>query len=337
MALLLPPSFMQARTDHTAQQDRLNTSGEVSALGGLGYLTVPLVRQQATAALSVLVGRERFYIPGTENVHQGMYHCYNDADVTVALGATVGHASLVRIDMLVAEVRDSFYSTAFNDWQFRIVSGTAGSGVKPTLPNNAVEVATITMPATSTTILTSYIANTGRVATARGGLYPMFSTDTPIANPYDGMQIWYRDLDQIWAYTGSTFIFVGGKTTRTWENIRSTSNISQDSYSSGSFASLLTIVLPSNALAGKYKICSQLSLAGSVVAAGNIRVIAGATNLSYDARFDVQTALVTQPWFGSFLHSGGALTISVAHLVSSGSVTVLNASTKLVVDYIGQE
>ena len=132
---------MRAKNDHK-QEDKVFLQGLVGSNGGIGNLSLiagtALVRAQASPNMTVIVAKERFYIPGTESTSQGMYHGYNDGDVTVTIAAS--SPTLPRIDIIVANVRDAFYSEGLsNDWQIKGITGTPNSSpVAPSPPVNAI-------------------------------------------------------------------------------------------------------------------------------------------------------------------------------------------------------
>ena len=169
MALLQPPSFMQNRTDHTAQEDRLFLAGLVKPGGGIGTLSriagVNLVRAQASPNMSVIVHRERFFIPGTEDTDQGVYHGFNDADLTVTIAAA--SPTLPRIDIICASIQDSFYSGGSNQFNLGAITGTpASSPVPPTAPANSITIANIAVAANATSVTNANITNNATVATS---------------------------------------------------------------------------------------------------------------------------------------------------------------------------
>ena len=169
MALLQPPSFMQNRTDHTAQEDRLFLAGLVKPSGGIGTLSsiagVNLVRAQASPNMSVIVHRERFFIPGTEDTNQGVYHGFNDADLTVTIAAA--SPTLPRIDIICASIQDSFYSGGSNQFNLGAITGTpASSPVPPTAPANSITIANIAVAANATSVTNANITNNATVATS---------------------------------------------------------------------------------------------------------------------------------------------------------------------------
>jgi len=112
-----------------------------------------------------------------------------------------------------------------------------------------------------------------------------------------------------------------------------------DAYTpSGSFVSLLPLTITA-APAGKYTIDATLTLQSSGTLTGYIECKATSgtttTNLTPSARADVTITALPSHWTWLYTHTGGDLVIGVSHTVSSGTVTVFNPSSNLVVQYVG--
>lgn len=144
MAEVLPPAFMQARSDHSAETMRLLTAafmGENNIGGGLngrggvhpGIGNRMAVTQTGSPTMAVIVRSGGIFLAGTEGATQGLYFCENNADKTMSVAAAPG-AGLSRIDIVQARVRDSQYSGGLNDWILEVKTGTAASS--PVAPNN---------------------------------------------------------------------------------------------------------------------------------------------------------------------------------------------------------
>jgi len=154
MALRNPPSWLQ-NGSHPAENDRLNQQAIFSSTGVIGSSSMQ-VTQVGSPALSVNIAAGwASILSSTSNA--GVYVAYNDA--TYNLAAVAGDATQVRKDIVVATVSDAAYSGSSNQVVFSYVTGTAGSGSAPSTPSNSILLATITVPAGASTILTSYIAD----------------------------------------------------------------------------------------------------------------------------------------------------------------------------------
>ncbi len=144
MATVQPPSFMQGRTDHSAEVLRMHSAamfGEHPLAGG--FLTRGgvhpehgnrmQVTQTGSPTMAVVVRSGTVVLPGTEGGKQGVYICHNDADVTLSIAAAPGPGTS-RIDIVQAKVRDAAYSGGSNDWILEVKTGTAAAS--PVAPNN---------------------------------------------------------------------------------------------------------------------------------------------------------------------------------------------------------
>src|SRR6266566_3738467 len=97
MAIRLPPPYLQNRTDHTAENDRLVMSilsragtALLSTPGGVRYTdgTDLSVAQTVSPSMNVLVKTGQGLIDGTESTYQGTYAIINDADIQLAIAAS---------------------------------------------------------------------------------------------------------------------------------------------------------------------------------------------------------------------------------------------------------
>lgn len=213
MALLQPPSFIQARTDHTAQEDRLYLEGLLArpGIGGLSAAAgVALIRAQAAPNMSVLVTKERFFIGGTESTSQGVYHGYNDGDVTVNIAAS--SPSLPRTDIIVAYIQDAFYSGASNQLVVDKVTGTpnASQPSPPAAPNNAIILGSILVAANATTITNPNITISAYRSITSGSPFPAASSAlrdsyAALIGLYDGLPCYRQDTNNLEIYNGATW------------------------------------------------------------------------------------------------------------------------------------
>ncbi len=162
MTEINPAGWFQNRADHNASQLRMYHGGvldqhlqfgETNAfgppLGGVHPVRRMWVHTTDPVSMNVVVGPGIAYIPGTEAPTQGTYVCVNDGDVTLPIAAS--HASLTRIDLVIARVYDAQYSGSINAWALEVVVGTPG-GTAPSVPDNSLVLAQITIGPTVTTI-----------------------------------------------------------------------------------------------------------------------------------------------------------------------------------------
>lgn len=151
MAVRQAPSWLQAGS-HSAEDDRLTVqallggSPNTPINDGVVGATDLKVSQTETASMKVVVVPGSAFITGTEVTNQGVYTVINDADLTVQLATS--DATNARIDRLVAQILDDQYSGATHIGQIVAVTGTPGpSPVAPTIPKNAISLATVRVAA----------------------------------------------------------------------------------------------------------------------------------------------------------------------------------------------
>ena len=102
------------------------------------------------------------------------------------LTVTAASLSNPRIDLVCATVSDVGSSSSFAELQ--IITGTpAASPVAPALPGNSLSLATVTVPANSTSISSGNIATTGTLTVAAGGIIPTPAAAAPAG--YNGAYI----------------------------------------------------------------------------------------------------------------------------------------------------
>lgn len=140
-----PPFVMGNSTSNTTEEFRDTLSSITSGAGGVIVLETDLVvAALGTPNMSVNVSGGRCLIPGTESALQGSYHCTSSGTVNLVVAAA--DPSSTRHDIVVAKVQDSQYSGGTDAWSLAVVTGTPGSG-DPSLPNNCIKLARLTIPA----------------------------------------------------------------------------------------------------------------------------------------------------------------------------------------------
>lgn len=117
------------------------------------------VTQSGTPAMSLSVAAGRAIVTNDEG-NFGKYVIENDGPVTKTIAAS--DPSNPRIDRIIAQIYDSTdISGAVDAWALVILTGTpAGSPVAPTLPSNALNIATVAVAAGVTTIINANITDT---------------------------------------------------------------------------------------------------------------------------------------------------------------------------------
>lgn len=161
MALVSYPEFLQTRT-YSAQQLRhyLSRLGVQEGVYGATHFAVS--QRGAGANMSVDVAAGDALIQGDDVTRQGIYHLVNDATVNAVVSAA--HGSLPRIDQIIARVYDSTIAGVSDVPTIEVVAGTATSGATldnrtgaAALPNGAIRLADVLVPAASATVVTANI------------------------------------------------------------------------------------------------------------------------------------------------------------------------------------
>jgi hypothetical protein len=215
-----PPGFLQnAGATHTAEITReimnvLTGGGQTSgstqrARGGVhpSLGSKFSVTQAGSPNMTVDVGSGHALIPGTENLKQAVYSCFNDGTVSKAIAAS--DPSLPRIDLVVIKVQDSFYSGAPNTWSIAVVTGVAaGSPAVPTAPANSIILAQVAVGAGVTSIVTANITDRRFYLTATGGIIPVRdqAERDALVGAYDGLTVWRQDIDAIQTWNGASWV-----------------------------------------------------------------------------------------------------------------------------------
>ena len=203
-----PALDFQNRTDHTAENDRAFFDALLSSREGAFGPTDQLVVQRAAGAnMSVDVGAGKVAIKGDTNVNQGMYVAWNDAAANLVISAS--SPSNPRRDLIVARVRDAFYTGATNAWDLMVITGTpAAVPTDPTVPDNCLLLARIAVGTSVTTITNANITDLRpRLATV-GGRVLCTSTTRP-SSSFEGLEIYESDTDRVLSYDGSAWIRTG--------------------------------------------------------------------------------------------------------------------------------
>lgn len=156
MALRTPPSWLQ-NGSHPAENDRL-TSQALWKTTGIVNSTDLAVTQSASPGMSVSVASGYGIIVGTTTTNMGAYISFNDAAATLTV--TTANPSNPRIDIVVVQVSDAYYTGTLNAVSFSVIAGTpAVSPVAPTVPANSLLLATVAVGAAVTQILNANITD----------------------------------------------------------------------------------------------------------------------------------------------------------------------------------
>jgi len=145
-----PPSYAQDGC-YTAQQDRQILAGMICSDGVQNRRGGDMLVTPSTEGLAVDVAAGEAYIAGDDVQGQGMYFVVNDASKRVELAAA--DQSDPRIDLVIAQVRDSEYQGDESRWDIIVLTGTPSPEPQPpSLPGNAIRLAEITVPAGASSV-----------------------------------------------------------------------------------------------------------------------------------------------------------------------------------------
>jgi hypothetical protein len=175
MAVQLVPFALQ-NASHSAALFRQAMSGMYAA-GGVLASNELLVTQQATPAMSIVLGPGRAKIVGTAVsppsgmtfTTQAMYDSLNDAGLSITVATS--NPTNPRIDAVYMQIQDSFYSGAANQAIAGIQPGVAAaSPVAPAIPTNAILIAYIAVGANVTSIVTANVVQQTSLAAILTGI-----------------------------------------------------------------------------------------------------------------------------------------------------------------------
>lgn len=172
MTVISPPLFQTV--DGVYQGRHLGIPyRDLMSEGVMSATDLKVSQRGAGANMSVDVAAGVAWIAGDDaTATQPLYRCYNDG--TVNLAVTTAHGTNARIDIVVAEVRDSSFSGVSQDWRLRVIDGTpAGSPSAPATPSNCIKLAEVSVPALDTTISDAQITDTRTRAYVLPGFRPV--------------------------------------------------------------------------------------------------------------------------------------------------------------------
>lgn len=153
-----PALWLQQRTDHTAEQDRALLSMTFENEGVTSSGSMAVSQRGAGANMSVDVAAGQGLVKGDDNSAQGLYGVWNDATKNLTISAADG--TNPRRDIIVARVKDAYYSGATNAFSLEVITGTpAGTPVDPTIPNNCLSLARVAVAAGATSITNANITD----------------------------------------------------------------------------------------------------------------------------------------------------------------------------------
>jgi hypothetical protein len=263
MTVRSTPIFVEGNS-HPGEETRLMLGGMLGAATGTfsggaassdpahGVInSVDLaVTQNGTPNMSVNVAAGGAFIRGTQSANQGAYHLWNDATLNVAISAS--DPTNPRRDLIIAQVRDAYYSGSTRDARITVVTGTAAAS--PTDPSlaafpNALVLARVAVAANATTIVTANITDLRPLANVAEKI-PTFATTALrsqfIPVPSTGQTAYMSNDNTLYTYNGTSWVPSGSLVPHTvgrnntnitttgsstvWANIPTTTTLSITKY-----------------------------------------------------------------------------------------------------------
>lgn len=179
------------------------------------------VTQRGTPNMSVDVADGACIVAGSEApATQGYYLCQNDGVQNVPIAAS---GVLPRLDLIVARIRDAQYSGGTSTWALEAITGTpAAVPLFPARPANTLVLATVSVAASSTTVLNAAITdirngstndgsttltNRGWATMAGGRVSVLDANNRPTGSAlYEGLEIYQRSNDATFTWNGAAWI-----------------------------------------------------------------------------------------------------------------------------------
>lgn len=182
----------------------ITTAGGAHGVVGATDLAVS---QNGGGNMSVNVAAGRAVIRSTEaaSLLAGAYTFLNDGTVNLVIAAA--DPTNPRIDIVIAQVRDSNYSGASTDARLTVVTGTpAGSPAVPAVPDSCVVLAQVAVAALASSITNANITDKRTRAYALGGVAVCTSTTLPSgASLYPGLMAYETDNKVYVWYDGTAW------------------------------------------------------------------------------------------------------------------------------------
>jgi hypothetical protein len=196
MAVINPPGYLHNLATHTALVDRLASQGQLTPavateLRAAGGVRIPSdCVTSASGGMNVSVSPGIVFVPNLNSAIGGTYVLANDGALSLTVSAA--HATLSRYDLVVARVRDSFYSGATDAGDFFILAGTASAtpvDPTPAAGSSYVILDRIVVGPAVSSIVAGNIQRVARMSQGAGAIIPVTSADV-IAGLFAGH---YRD------------------------------------------------------------------------------------------------------------------------------------------------
>lgn len=180
MAEVNPPAWINGTTVPDSVLRRMTTAIMGPGVARVGDLLV--TEHTGTPNMSVDVAAGAAFVAGTSGAYQGSYFVENQASVVKTIAAA--HATNARKDIVVARVRDhNVDSSGVRAWDIFVVTGTpSGSPVAPATPANSMLLATVDVPAASTSVINARITDARTLARPWTGAWGVVAFASVTAN-----------------------------------------------------------------------------------------------------------------------------------------------------------
>jgi hypothetical protein len=176
VAEITPPLFMDVDLVYSGDELGLPLR-DILGEGVLGLTHLKVSQRAAGGAnMSVDIAAGATYMMGDEATdRQPNYRGRSNSIVN--LGVSAAHATLPRIDRVVAECLDATFSGVSRLWRTRVIAGTATAAADlenlngaAAVPNNAHLLANVLVPAASTSVIDANIRDTRKRAIVGGAV-----------------------------------------------------------------------------------------------------------------------------------------------------------------------
>lgn len=184
--------------------------------------SLKVTEKSGTPNMSVDVAAGACSVKGTEGGNTGSGY-FVEAQSTTNVVISASDPTNARKDLLVVRIKDQDFasgSPSTNTATIEVVTGTpAASPADPTIPDNCVVLARVTVAAASTSVTNANITDlryAGFTTSANqdngglvfvGGIIPATSTARPQA-PVEGMVMYEDDTDALYTYNGSSWVSI---------------------------------------------------------------------------------------------------------------------------------
>ncbi len=167
MAEVTPPLYLAVDTFYGADE-LARPIRDLMGEGVVGASDLAVSEKSGSPTMSVDIAVGACYVKGDTSSAQPTYRCHTDSVINRSIAGA--DATNPRIDLVLAEVRDSTFSGAFLDWRIRVQTGVpAASPVAPAVPSTAIPLALVRVDAGVSSIVNAKITDMRPIAHVGGG------------------------------------------------------------------------------------------------------------------------------------------------------------------------